>query len=386
MKLVFFSVVLNQHQAPVADELWVLTGCQYAFIEIRNLNDAKGGTEDYSQRPYLIRAWESQESYNKAMHLARTAECCVFGSVEALPFQKERMRLGLLSFDMGERWLKHGWKSLASPRLLKWLASYYLGGWRNKPLYKLCMSGFAAGDHNKLGTFKDKCYKWGYITTVSEGEDLIKETPNIARLMWCARYLKWKHPELPLLLAARLKDRGCQFRLDMYGDGEFRKCSEYFVNSFELEKYVRIHGNVPNKMIREAMRNSDIFLFTSDRYEGWGAVANESMSCSCVLVASDAIGSTPYLVRDGVNGCVFCAPSPSSSFDNPDQNALDSLTDKVTLLLDDRKSMREIQQNAIHTMRSLWNPKQAAVNLLQLINDLKNGRDTSIYEGPCSKA
>ena len=134
------------------------------------------------------------------------------------------------------------------------------------------------------------------------------------------------------------------------------------------------------------MEQSDIFLFTSDRYEGWGAVANESMSCGCVLVASDAIGSTPYLVSDGVNGCVFSSPSSSSSFDNPDQNALESLIDKVTLLFDDRKCMREIQQNAIHTMRSLWNPKQAAVNLLQLINDLKNGRDTFIYEGPCSKA
>lgn len=85
------------------------------------------------------------------------------------------------------------------------------------------------------------------------------------------------------------------------------------------------------------------------------------MSCGCVLVASDAIGSTPNLVSDGANGCVFSSPSPSSSFDNPDPNALESLTDKVTLLwllLDDRKCMREMQQNAIHTMWSLWNPKQ----------------------------
>ena len=117
-----------------------------------------------------------------------------------------------------------------------------------------------------------------------------------------------------------------------------------------------------------------------------GAVANERLSCGCVLVASDAIGSTPYLVSDGVNGCVVSSPSSSSSFDNPDQNALESFTDKVTLLFDDRKCMCEIQQNAIHTMRSLWNPKHAAVNLLQLITDLKNEMDTSIFGGPCSKA
>ena len=105
MKIVFFSVVLNQHQAPVADELWELTGHQYAFVELTDLSDSKGGTEDYSKRPYLIRAWENQDSFQKAMNFAKHADCCVFGGVDALPFQKERMRLGLLSFDMSERWL-----------------------------------------------------------------------------------------------------------------------------------------------------------------------------------------------------------------------------------------------------------------------------------------
>lgn len=401
MKLVFFSVVLNQHQAPVADELWELTGHQYAFVELTNLSDTKGGTEDYSKRPYLIRAWENQDSFQKAMNLAKHADCCVFGGVDALPFQKERMRLGLFSFDMSERWLKKGWKSFASPRLHKWLSAYFLGGWGRKPLYKLCMSGFAADDHYKLGTFRGKCYKWGYFTEVNSsvilGNNLIKRLPEsqhtkikpenkIFHLMWCARFLKWKHPELAVCLAKRLKDRGFQFILDMYGDGECRHQIESMVHELDLRENVTIHGNQPNEIVREAMEQSDIFLFTSDRYEGWGAVANESMSCGCVLVASDAIGSTPYLVSDGVNGCVFSSPSSSSSFDNPDQNALESLTDKVTLLFDDRKCMCEIQQNAIHTMRSLWNPKQAAVNLLQLITDLKNEMDTSIFEGPCSKA
>ena len=31
-------------------------------------------------------------------------------------------------------------------------------------------------------------------------------------------------------------------------------------------------------------------------------------------------------------------------------------------------------------------PRRAVQNLLQLIDDLQNGRDTSIKEGPCSKA
>ena len=389
MKLVIYSVVLNQHQAPVADELWDLTKHDFVFVELLNLGDAKGGTEDYSKRPYLLRAWETPTNQLRAMDLARTAECCIFSGVDSLLYQKERMKLGLLSFEMGERWFKRGWKSLASPRLLKWLSAYYMGGWKHKPLYKLCMSAFAARDHYLLGTFKGKCYKWGYITKVEEIE--VETFPDvfssvIASLMWCARYLKWKHPELPILLAERLKIKGYGFHLDMYGDGEYRKAAEDKIDDLGLADVVTIHGSVPNARVREAMRKSDIFLFTSDRYEGWGAVANESLSNGCALVASDAIGSSPYLIENGVNGYLFRSAQATSGFAAPDQRALDDMTDKVVSLLEDRAKLCEMKRNAVTQMQSCWSPKHAAESLLQLICDLQGGRDTSIKEGPCSRA
>ena len=98
MKLVFYSLILNNHQANVADELWNLTGHSYCFVELANLQaeHRKGDSHDYSDRPYLLRAWQSEEAYSQAMELAYTAECCVFSGIQALTFQKERMRLGLL--------------------------------------------------------------------------------------------------------------------------------------------------------------------------------------------------------------------------------------------------------------------------------------------------
>ena len=132
MQIVFYSVVLNQHQAPVADLLWELTQHNYVFVELKQSAENKGGTENYSNRPYLLRAWESQGKKAKAMELAMTADCCVFAGIESLPFEKARLKRGLLSFEMGERWLKYGFKSLASPRLLKWLMTYILvGGVKN---------------------------------------------------------------------------------------------------------------------------------------------------------------------------------------------------------------------------------------------------------------
>ena len=389
MKLVIYSVVLNQHQAPVADELWQLTGHSFVFVELIRFGDMKGGTADYSQRPYLLRAWESREAGERAMQLARTAQCCIFSTVESLPFERERMKLGLLSLEMGERWLKQGWKNLASPRLLKWLFAYRLGGWNHKPLYKLCMSAFAANDHHCLGTFRDKTYKWGYFTSV-EAADVEAapdvSTSNITPLMWCSRYLTWKHPELPILMAHTLKMRGYHFVLDMFGSGEYEEQAKQLAGNLGVEDVVKFRGTMPNEQLMREMKEHDIFLFTSDRNEGWGAVANESMANGCILVASDAIGSVPYLVKDGVNGLMFKSASTKTSFGNPDQKALDDLTEKVAWLLDNKEKMKEMQRAAFLTMYNTWSPKRAAQNLLQLIDDLQNGRGTSIKEGPCSKA
>lgn len=119
MKIALFSIILNQHQAAVADELWVQTNHQFAFVELEHIGDTKGGTEDYSTRPYLLQAWKSQDARRKAFEWAISADVCIFSGAQSLPFQRERMKRELLSFEMSERWLKRGWKNLLSPNLLK---------------------------------------------------------------------------------------------------------------------------------------------------------------------------------------------------------------------------------------------------------------------------
>ena len=392
MKLVFYSVVLNHHQAPVADEFYKLLGAEYCFVELIYLGDNKGGG-DYSTRPYLLRAWESPANYRKAMELARTADCCVFSGVDSLPYMKERLRLGLLSFDMSERWLKKGWKNLFSPAIRKQFLNYHLLGWNRKPLYKLCMSAYAKCDHEKLVMYKRRCFKWGYFTSVRSYEN---DNPNekyleseTIKIMWCGRFLKLKHPELPILMSERLKREGYSFILDYFGDGPLREELELKAESLGLKvckaadslnskhstlSYdIVFHGAVPNVQVLQAMHEHDIFLFTSNRLEGWGAVVNEAMSQGCTIVGSDAIGSIPYLVEDGVNGF---------SFKSED---LDSLYEKTKWLLDHPSECKKMGQRSIEKMQTLWSPKKAAENLLQLIIDLKAGKETSIKEGPCSK-
>lgn len=391
MKLVFYSLILNNHQANVADELWELTGHSYCFVELANLQaeHRKGDTHDYSDRLYLLQAWKSEEAYSKAMNLARIAECCVFSGVQALPFQKERMKLGLLSFDMSERWLKRGFLNLFSPAILKMFLAYHIGRWRKKPIYKLCCSAFAANDQHKLFSYRGRCYKWGYFTQVEnfnvEASPNVS-TSNIAPIMWCSRYLLWKHPELPILMAQRLKEKGYRFVLDMYGSGEYEETTQRLAKEYRVEDVICFMGAKPNDELLFDMRKHSIFLLTSDRNEGWGAVANESMANGCVLVASDGIGSSPYLIRNGKTGLLFRSPQTSSTFGKPDMIALDSLCEKMEYLLDNPQEWQKMRQNSVALMQKMWNPRVAAERLLILIDKLQKGEDTPFATGPCSKA
>lgn len=377
MRLVFYSLVLNHHQACVADEFYKLLGEDYAFVETARCIDNKGATEDYSTRPYLIRSWESKKTYEQAMSLALNAEVCVFSGYEALSFEKARMRKGLLSFDMSERMLKRGLLNLLAPRILKMVLSYHFGGWSRKPLYKLCCGAFVAKDQYKLKSFKGKCFKWGYFTEVNRLKDerfKFQTFDKSVSIMWCARFLNWKHPEIPVKLARKLKDKGYKFQIKMAGSGVLFQSIKRLINKLDVGDCISLIGNKPNQEILNLMQHTQIFIFTSDQNEGWGAVANESMSNGCVLVASDAIGSTPYLVKEGITGF---------SFENCN---VESLTEKVKWLIEHSNEMYEMQRNAYQQMKDIWNPKQAAVNLLTLIKDIQNGQLPSIKEGPCSNA
>lgn len=378
MTIAFFSNFLNHHQVPVADELYNLTEGNYFFIEIISMPDSfkHGGYSEYNDKPYLIQAWKDQKSQDYAFELARTVDVAIMGGPESLCYLRERLSYGLLTFIYSERLFKKGVINILSPHLLKFLL-YYYWGFRTKSLYLLCASSFASSDFNMLGMFRDKCYKWGYFTDVQNNvsERSIGIIPSAKiRLMWCARFLKWKHPELAVKLAVRLKRKGVSFILDMYGSGEYLDSTKGLAIKLGVDDCINFKGNFPNVQILKAMDEHDVFLFTSDQHEGWGAVANEAMSRGCVLIGSNKIGSVPYLVKDGVNGLVF------------ESENLDSLEEKTMFLIRHPNDMIKIANNGIMSMKEIWSPSIAAKNFVILANNLISNKQDSTIEGPCSIA
>lgn len=280
-----------------------------------------------------------------------------------------------LVFRYAERPLKHGPELLKYlPRLLKW-------NYRNppgKPIYLLCASAYTAGDYRKFGLFKNRCYKWGYFPETRQYPNLddlfIKKSKTT--LLWCGRFLAWKHPDDALTVARRLKEAGVSFTLKMIGTGELENCLRQTIQAEGLQNCVELTGPMPPEQVRDYMEKAGIFLFTSDRQEGWGAVLNEAMNSGCAVVASDAIGSVPYLVKDRENGLVYHSGS------------VDELFERVKGLLDHPAEQRRLGEAAYRTIADLWNAEIAAKRLIALSQAILDGdASPELFEdGPCSRA
>ena len=381
MKLAFYINYLNHHQVALTDALYDKLGHDFVCVCTRPVktSELKGGA-DCSDRVYCINATDSKDSYNSAMIYARESEVCIFGA-DSLMFAIERAKNNLtgISFEVGERWFKKGYVNALSPRFLRWLFIYYKY-FRKSNFYRLCAGAFVSKDLNFVGAYKNKCFKWGYFTKIDNSDSYIQSQPHLVqdemfRIMWCSRFLRWKHPELPVKLAVRLKKKGFRFIIDMYGSGDELEATKTLAKKLDVEDVVNFCGNKPNDKIISEMRNHELFIFTSDRNEGWGVVLNEAMANGCTVVASDEIGSVPFLIEDGVNGTCF------KSCD------IDSLEQKVIYLIERPDKRQKMVQNAYYTMQSVWSPENAAKSFLALIsNSTAFPIKTNKIYGPCSRA
>ena len=174
--------------------------------------------------------------------------------------------------------------------------------------------------------------------------------------------------------AARLRDEGYRFTLTMIGEGEEREHIKRMVKHHKLSDITTFVDFLSPLEARKAMAEANVYVMTSNFWEGWGSVIYEALNAGCAVVASHACGATPWLVKHQETGLVFQSGS------------VNSLTENLRLLLKDRKLQETYGRAAYAQMHKWWNPKVAAESVLHLAECLEAGNDTDITEGPGSKA
>lgn len=374
MKIVFVSNFYNHHQSALSEALYHLTNGEYLFIATSRMPEERRAL-GYGQekKPEYVRcAYENAAEQAFCQQHINEADVVITGSAPEYLI-RERIKMGKLTFRYSERPLKRGfepWKYLV--RLLRWHARNPM----RKPIYMLCSSAYTASDYRKFGLFRNRCYKWGYFPEVKRYEDFTKvqddKTPN--SILWAGRFIDWKHPDDVIRVAKRLKGEGFDFQMRMLGNGVLWEEMNQLIKDLGLQDCVQLVGAVPSDQVRSYMESASIYLFTSDRNEGWGAVLNESMNSGCAVVACDAIGAVPFLMKDGENGLCYHSGNQNE------------LYEKVKYLLENPQVCRKLGENAYDTMTTMWNAEVAAERLVRLVECLQKGEDTPFLHGPCSKA
>lgn len=371
MEAVFLSNYLNHHQLPMSHSLHRMLGNRYLFIATTTMNQMRSelGYQEYEE-PFLCHFSDSPDT---CMEKINHADIVLFGSAP-LRLIKKRLNAGQIVFQYSERIYKRKPPFYEMPaRALK----YYLEKGRHRNMYLLCASAFTAADYAKTNTFPQRAYKWGYFPETKHYQiaDLLAQKDK-QKILWVGRFLDWKHPDDVLRMAKRLKENGYSFSMDIAGAGEMEQQLKDMAEPMGLNDCVTFLGPVPSNRVRELMEKAGIYLFTSDRYEGWGAVLNESMNSGCAVVASHAIGAVPYLMKHNENGLIYKSGD------------VDGLYQKVKYLLDNPGEQERLGCAAYETITSLWNAEVAAQRLMTLSEHLLAGEKyPDLFEdGPCSQA
>ncbi len=371
MNIVFVSNHFNHHQSALSEALYKATGGQFVFMQTALMSEERRAMGWGIELPSYVKVVGTQRAFRKeAAELINCADIVIAGAApESLLIS--RVKKGKLTFRYSERIFKN-----KEDDLLRWIK--YTARelpLRNKNVYYLCSSAYAAWDYIRCGVKPEKCYKWGYFPSTKRYTDINEQinSKKKATILWVARFINWKHPEAVIELAKHLKSYGIPFEINMIGNGKLKDPVQKQIEIERLGDCVFLLGTMTPDEVRTYMEKSEVFVFTSDRNEGWGAVLNEAMNSGCAVVANRAIGAVPFLIKDGKNGLVY---------DN-----MVEFCEKTKWLLEHADERREMARQAYYTIIGEWNADNAAERLINSSNSIMGASRDAFQTGEvCSRA
>lgn len=376
MKIAFVSNYLNHHQLYLCNQFNIQCE-EFYFIATEKipLDRLEMGYEDMdSKYSYVIKMYEGNYLKYSAYYIIKTFDVVIFGACSPRLIEL-RMRKNMLTFIYTERFLKKGlwYRFIPSTRkkILDRVVKY-----KDRNLHVLCASAYTSFDLYLCG-FMDKCYKWGYFTDVpliNRKELMQKKDATHCKILWVGRLINGKRTKDIIFLAKKLMCQKHDFTINIIGTGNYERQLHMLVKFLGLSKKVHFLGVVTHDKVKKYMEEANIFLFTSNFKEGWGAVMNEAMSSGCAVVASHAVGSVPYLLEHKKNGLIYKSGN------------INDLYRKVSWLIDNPKIQYIYGSNAYETMINTWSPEVAAYRLIELSKSLMGGKYKYYPNGPCSRA
>lgn len=177
-------------------------------------------------------------------------------------------------------------------------------------------------------------------------------------ILFSGKFIRQKNP-VELLKAYELIAKEADVALVFAGDGFLKKALETYIKENNI-KNVYFTGFKNQSELPELYALADIFALTSI-FDQWGLVINEAMCFSLPVIASNKVGASQDIVKEGINGYIYNSLN------------VDELVDKLNILVQD-KVLREKFGRASFEIISMYSYKEAISGIMDCLEKvmLKN--------------
>ena len=154
-----------------------------------------------------------------------------------------------------------------------------------------CGEIHCSGDQNASRYCLDRMRLWGYFVESFKRGTAVQDCTihNPLRVLWVGRMLGWKRVDTLVKAIGGMKD----ISLSVYGCGPEEIQLKRIVSSYDN---ITVGGMVANSKVREIMRNHDVYVLTSNEFEGWGAVLNEALEEGMEVVGTFEAGASATIL------------------------------------------------------------------------------------------
>ena len=201
----------------------------------------------------------------------------------------------------------------------------------------------------------DKMRLWGYFVN-NDSENLQQvcktkiNTSPMVRILWVGRLLGCKLVEdiVRAIVSDCKVDKtdSTRFCLDIYGHGPAEEKIRKLVKKLKLEDRVSFYPFVDLKEVRFLMRQHDVYVFSSNAFDGWGAVVNEALNEGMKVIGTYEAGASSTIL--------------------PKTNLYHAR---------DWRKLRQLLVGFIPRVDAdSWTAKNAAMVIMKMIGELKNER------------
>lgn len=175
------------------------------------------------------------------------------------------------------------------------------------------------------------------------------------RVIAICRYSYEKGIDLLLQAWKKVEDETTEWRLDVYGDGE-RRPYESMIDSLSIDRNrCSLHGRITD--VQEAYKNSSISVCSS-RFEGFGLVIIEAMSCGLPVVSFDCPWGPGSIITDGEDGILV------------ENGNVSHFSDALVKIINDTEGRERMAQNAVQNVQR-YNIEHIAQSWKRLFDGLQ---------------